>query len=455
MAAPIDVSALTLNPKESGEFQKFIFELAFNQSPLSANHRVWTGLTMKEQIVFASLMGLTGIKDAGTTRPTSGGKPVFSQKYWEPAKVGDTMIFNQSEVNSLFKAYFDKITKYSENFDISGSDEEKFLTTVFSESAINAINRLVWYGDTAVAAAASTTATIVGSTNTGLTVNAVVKGISGNGISLEIASVTAGAAAMTVTGKAIVASLPAAGKTITHLAALIAATPAAAALITIAGTGATVLVVEGAITTAGGTDTAGLLASANVKFFDSINGLFKKIKAEVTSGAIKKYSITKNAAATTALQALAAAESITIFEGVWAKADPRLKADPRKVMMVTNSLFENYRQFLQDKGTPYDITLTTNGFSELKWNGVPIRNMETIWDLNNTYFAEGEVGLAGLEPHKALLTVPDNIPVGTLNEGDFDTIEAFYDQIKRENYMAYGFTLDAQVLEGYMAVVAY
>lgn len=455
MASILDTSALTLNPKESTEFQKFIFELAFNQAGLSANHRVWTGLTMKEQIVFASLMGLSGITDAGTSRPNSGGKPVFSQKYWEPEKVGDTMIFNQSEVNSLFKAYFDKIKSYGEIYDISGSDEEKFLSTIFAESAKNAINRLVWYGDKSAAAAASTTATIVGTTNSGLTVNAKVKGISGNGISLEIASVSAGAASMTVTGKAIVANLTAAAKTITNLSALIAATPAAAALITVAGTGSTTLAVEAAITTAGGTDTAGLKLAAYEKFFNSINGLFKKIKTEVGTGAIQRYTIAKNAAATTAAQALAAAESITIFEAVWAKADPRLKADARKVMMVTNSIFENYRQYLQDKGTPYNIALTTDGFNELNWNGVPIRNMETIWDLNNNYFAEGEAQLAALEPHKVLLTVPDNIPVGTLNDGDFDSIEAWYNIDERTNKMAYGFTLDAQVLEGYMTVVAY
>ena len=347
MASILDTSALTLNPKESAEFQKFIFELAFNQAALSANHRVWTGLTMKEQIVFASLMGLSGITDAGTTRPNSGGKPVFTQKYWEPEKVGDTMIFNQSEVNSLFKAYFDKIKSYGEIYNIEGSDEQKFLTTILGESAKNAINRLVWFGDKSASAASSTTATIVGTTNSGLTVNAKVKGISGNGISLEIASVSAGAASMTVTGKAIVANLTAAAKTITALTSLIAATPAAAALITVAGTGSTTLAVEGSITTAGGTDTAGLKLAANEKFFNAINGLFKKIKTEVGTGAIKRYTISKNAGATFATQELAADESLTIFEGMWAKADSRLKADSRKVLMVTNSLFENYRNLPQ------------------------------------------------------------------------------------------------------------
>ena len=80
---------------------------------------------------------------------------------------------------------------------------------------------------------------------------------------MEIASVSAGAESITVTGKAIVVNLTAAAKTITALAALIAGSTAAAALITVAGTGSTALAVEGAITTAGGTDTAGLKLAAN------------------------------------------------------------------------------------------------------------------------------------------------------------------------------------------------
>jgi len=358
MAAPIDVTALTLSAKENPDFSKFVFEKMFDQGDLASNHRVWTGVQMKEQIVFASLFGLSGIKDAGTSRPNSGGKPVFTEKFWEPAKVGDTMIFNQSEVNSLFKAYFNNIKKYTEIYDITGTDEEKFLMEVFSQSAKLAINRLIWLGDTAVAAS--------------------------------------------------------------------------------------------------GVAASGLIDAANVKFYDAINGIFKKVYAAVTAGTLGRFTITKNAAATFALQALAADEALTIFEGVWAKADPRLKSDPTKVMFVTNSIFENYRQSLQTKGTPYDVTLTTDGFAELRWNGVQIRNMETIWDVNLiANFEQTSAHAAWDKPHRALLTTPDNIPVATLNNGDMDTLEAFYFQKDRTNYMAYGFTLDAQVLEGYMAVAAY
>ncbi len=357
MAAPMTLS-LTLNAKENPDFAKFIIERIYERDALRTNHVVQTGITMDEQIVFASRMGKTGIKDPGTTRPNSGAKPTLTEQFWTPKKVGDTFAFNNSELNGLFKAYFDKITKYAEIYDISGSDEEKFLLELFSESAIEAVDRLVWHGDTAIA--------------------------------------VSGAAA------------------------------------------------------------SGLVNAADVKFYDSVNGIFKQIYAAVVAGSVKRFTITKNAALTFALQALAADEAIAIFEGVWAQADPRLKADVNKVLYVTNSIWENYRQSLQTKGTPYDVNLTTEGFRELKWNGITVRNMEILWDLPiQSDFEQLNTGLAYDKPHRALLTVPANIPVGTLNEGDMSELDSHYEWKERAQYFAYGFTLDTKVLEGYMAVAAY
>ena len=358
MATPIDVSGLTLNAKENPDFSKFVYERVFLLGSLSQNHRVWGGVTMKEQIVFASNNILSGIKDATVARPKSGNKPTLTQKYWEPVKIGDTMEFDAPSLNALFKAYYDKISRYEQLYNIEGSDLEKFLMEVFAVSATSAVHRNVWLGDKAVA-------------------------VSGAGAS-------------------------------------------------------------------------GLKAAADVKFFDAIDGIWKKTFAAVTAGEVKRSTIAKNAAATFALQELAAGESVTIFRDMLKKADPRLKGDQTKVLFVTNTLFQNYIEYLQDKGTVYDITYTTEGFAEVKWNGIPVRNMEIAWDLPiQSYFEQLNTGLAYDKPHRALLTTPDNIPVATLNEGDFDELKAKYEEYERFTWMAYGFTLDAQLLEGYMAVAAY
>lgn len=358
MASPIDISGLTLNAKEQPDFMKFVFERIFTEGELAENHTIWSGVKMKEQIVFASTNLLSGIKDPLTSRPNSGNKPVFTQKYWEPSPAGDTMTLTPQELNSLFKAYADKISTYAEKFDMTGTDLEKFLLELFTNSAKSAIQRLVWHGDKAIAAS--------------------------------------------------------------------------------------------------GAARSGLKVAGNVKYFDVIDGIWKRVYTEVTAGTLPRFTVTKNAAATFALQALAAGESITIFEGMWAKADPRLKSDPDAVLMVTNSLWENYRQWLQDKGTPYNINLTTDGFRELTWNGIRVRNMEILWDRPiQTYFEQLNTGLAYDKPHRALMTVKANIPIATLNDGDFDEMKAKYEEYERFAWFAYGFTLDAQVLEGYMAVAAY
>ena len=355
--ATIDVSALTLNAKEQPDFMKFVSERMYEFAGLQEIHGpIWTGLTMKEQIVFASLFGDSGIIDSSCTRPNSGGKAVFTEKFWEPSNIGDTLVLCQSDVNALFKAYYDKITSYAQKFDFTGSDEETFLATVFAESAAMAIRRLVWFGDKTTAEATAS--------------------------------------------------------------------------------------------------AAGVTAAAKVKFYTPINGLWQQI---FNNANIAKVSLAENSQVTTALQlTLASGRSVEIFEEMWAKADPRLKADPNARFMVNGAIFENYRKWLQSQSLPFNPTYTTDGFASLTWNGKQVVNMEILWDLKlQADFVDNTTNNAYFLPNRALFTVPTNIPIGTLNEGDFTELDSWFEKKERQNYMAYGFTLDAKFLEAYMAVVAY
>lgn len=360
MAAGLNISALTLNAKENPDFSKFISEQVYQRPELRALHTVFTGLTMKEQIVLASQFGKTGLKgDATCTRKTSGAKSTLTQKYWEPAGIEDTLVHCQAELNGLFKAYSDKITAYRQKYDISGTDEEVFLSILFEESMTRTIWRAIWLGDKAVAAA--------------------------------------GAAA------------------------------------------------------------AGLISAGNVGFYDYFDGLWKQSFAAVTAGSLKRYTIALNAQTTKANQlALTAGLSVTYFEAVWALADPRLKAAVEAQFLVTGAIFENYRQYLQSKGENFSIGYTMDGLQTLKWNGKNVVNMETIWDLDiQADFVDNTTNNAYYLPNRIMLTTPSNTPIGTLNEGDFNEIEVFYDQKPRELNMGYGFSLDAKLVEEYMAVVAY
>lgn len=156
MANALNVSGLTLNPKEAPEFSKFVMEQIFTRPELKALHNVIAGVKMKEQIVIAGQFGKTGLKaDTSSARKTSGATSVLTQKYWEPAGIEDTIINDQAALNNLFKAYYDKITSYRQKYDITGTDEEIFLGILIEESINCTIPRAIWLADKDVAEIAS------------------------------------------------------------------------------------------------------------------------------------------------------------------------------------------------------------------------------------------------------------------------------------------------------------
>jgi len=360
MAKGIVESALTMNPIEVQDLSQFIIEKIFTRPELLRLHGIRTGVKMKEQIVFASQFGKTGIKGtAACTRKTSGAASTLTEKYWEPAGIEDTLIHCNAEIDALFKAYFTKINKYREKYEIEGTDLEIFFSIMFLESIQKTLWRAAWFADESVAAAAA--------------------------------------------------------------------------------------------------GTAGLISAANVKFYDYFDGLFAQIFTAVTATTVKRYTIDENAEVTTAAQtSLASGRSVEIFEGLWLLATPSLKADENALFYSTNGIWENYRQYLQGKGENFTIDFTVEGMRELKWNGKSIVNMETVWDLDlQADFVDNTTNAAYYLPNRVVLTVPENIPLGTLNESDFDELEIFYDKIARNNYMGYGLSLDAKLLEEDFIVVAY
>lgn len=58
-------------------------------------------------------------------------------------------------------------------------------------------------------------------------------------------------------------------------------------------------------------------------------------------------------------------------------------------------------------------------------------------------------------PNRIVFSTPENLPIATMNENDFNEIESWYVRKDREFYLAYGFSLDAKIIEEYMISVAY
>jgi hypothetical protein len=362
MANAIDLTGLTLNPLEVEDLGKFVIEQVFERPELNRLHNIQTGIKMQEQIVFASQFGKTGLKgDSTCTRKNSGAGSVMSEKFWNPAGIEDTIVHCNKELNSLWKAYFAKISRYRENYEIEGTPLAELLIQLLLESVIPTLWRASWYGDTAVAAA--------------------------------------------------------------------------------------------------GAATPGLVSGGDVQFYDYLDGLWDQIFTGVGAATINRYTIALNAVTTSKADQLNLATDIakdTYFEEIWKLADPRLKAHPDRTLYVTGEIWENYRKSLQDVGENFTIEHTTEGFRTLKWNGVPVVNMETIWDLDSREdFVNNTTDNVYYLPNRIVLSVPGNLPIGTLSENDFDEIEQWYERKDRTNNLAYGFSIDSKVLEGYMIVVGY
>ena len=161
MANTISLSGYTLNPLEQAELSKFIVAQFTEQPSVAQIHTVWQGVKMKEQIALVGKLGKTGIADSACSRPIGGAVAPTSEKFWEPANVGDTFVNCAVSMDALFKAYFTKINNYAQKFNIEGSDYDKLVTAMIEDSMSKALLRLTWFGDKAVAAAGAAAAGLI------------------------------------------------------------------------------------------------------------------------------------------------------------------------------------------------------------------------------------------------------------------------------------------------------
>lgn len=164
--AILNLQNLTLNPQEVTDFKQIVMKASMENPALRSMHNVMEGVTMKEQIVLADKLGLSGLKSDGCERQAATSTSTFSQKYWEPVGIESTWSICQAEINGLFKAYYSKIDSFKQMYNIEGSDEAMFVAQLISKAAYETILRAVWFGDTDVAAADSDSEGLIDGNNT-------------------------------------------------------------------------------------------------------------------------------------------------------------------------------------------------------------------------------------------------------------------------------------------------
>lgn len=199
---------------------------------------------------------------------------------------------------------------------------------------------------------------------------------------------------------------------------------------------------------------AGVLKNGTDKtLYNMFDGLWKQIFAAITAGSTYHVNISANEGNSYVNQALSADAGFDILEAMYLAADERLREDPDAEFLVTRSIADNYRSTIRTdtKGAGF-IERMENGTPVLMFEGIPVK-VKYEWDRHIKAIEDN--GTIYNVPHRALLTIKENIPVGTLSESDFDEIDSFYDKTLKSNIMDVALSLDAKFLETYMAVAAY
>lgn len=153
MGAIISTSGLNLNAEEVKKLSEAIFEKAFVDGDLTRTHIIMVNIEYKKKILLIGRLGLVGkcidacnIAESSETIPTS-------EKMWDPIKAGFRLVHCEDDLDQLFVTASRKYNAY--NYDISGTEEEKFIFMVADEGLMEMLNRMLYFGDTTAATIAN------------------------------------------------------------------------------------------------------------------------------------------------------------------------------------------------------------------------------------------------------------------------------------------------------------
>jgi len=194
-------------------------------------------------------------------------------------------------------------------------------------------------------------------------------------------------------------------------------------------------------------------AGTDLGYWNSFDGLFKQIYADVPTTASNYVAITANAGTTYAGQVLASDAAVAILGSMFTSADSRLLEDADAFFLVTRSIADNYRATLRNKnlGAGF-LEVVEGGRSKLYFEGIEVK---TRYDWDRNIKAYQDNGTKYNLPNRAILTTKANIPLGTLSEEDLKKLEVFYDKTLKTNIIDGVYSIDAKHMEKYMTVAAY
>jgi hypothetical protein len=163
--------------------------------------------------------------------------------------------------------------------------------------------------------------------------------------------------------------------------------------------------------------------SSSVLQFDAYHAGEGFTIEETSGGASGSWTSSAVTANVQSSSAMATDTALGVFQEMYDAATPELlelESTQDIAFYVTRSLYANYRNSLQKlNGSEAAFTMLVNGRSTLSWNGIPVI-LRPEWDLYiNT-------DLAGIYPHRALLTTPKNLVLGCDGSADDSMVETWY-----------------------------
>jgi hypothetical protein len=199
------------------------------------------------------------------------------------------------------------------------------------------------------------------------------------------------------------------------------------------------------------------LNTSDLVFYNLIDGFFQQIITGVaiaagTWGHIPNHTITQNGLASFSAQMnLTAGQSRTIFRALLTNADRRLLQHPERLIICTQSIFDNWADYKESKVLESSFKNEDTQLWEGKFRSTPIIPFP-LWD--QYIQADQQDGTKYNKPHRAVLTVPQNLQAGFDGFEGTNVFEAFLDKVTELYNIKGGYKFDAKLMQAYLTSVA-
>lgn len=198
----------------------------------------------------------------------------------------------------------------------------------------------------------------------------------------------------------------------------------------------------------------------DLDFFNKIDGIWTQVFAAVAVNADRLTGgilDTRNQGASYAAQKFTATDTTdlavtNVLQEMMYGADERLTAMANLELIVTKSVGDQYKRELTNANKAFTTERLENGIEMLKADGIEVK-IFSLWD--RIIRAYEDNGTTYNLPHRALLTVKENIPLGTADAGSFSNFDVWYSKDDKVTYLEFATTLDAKLLQEHLFQVAY